>query len=218
MKSLAQKFLTDKDRKQVRAAVQTAEKNTSGEIVCMVQSDSYHYPVADILAGVTLAMPVALVLTPYLGGMFWLGSQNMWLFITLFAVVFLASHFIVKRLPGLKRRFISQREIDEEVHEAAVGAFYQNKLYRTKRANGVLLFISVFEHRVWILADDGIDAKVGQQTWTDIVTRVTTGINRHHPAEAICTAIREIGEILQAHFPADPDDVNELEDVLVSND
>ena len=218
MKSPAQKLLSDEDRSRIQEAVQSAEKTTSGEIVCMVQSASYHYPVAGILAGVTLALPAALVLTPYLGGIFWLGGQNMWLFLGLFAVMFTLSYFMTQWFPSLKRRFISIREMDEEVHEAAVGAFFQNKLYRTKGANGVLLFISAFEHRVWILADHGIDAKVDQQTWTDIVEGVTAGIRNHRAPEAICAAIQDIGKILQTHFPVDPDDINELEDFIISED
>jgi putative membrane protein len=218
MKDLAQKWLSEKDRKQIDATVQTAEKRTSGEIVCLIQSASYHYPMADLLGGVTLALPLALVVTPYGGKLLWLGDQNMWLFLGIFAALFAVSYFLVRHIPGIKRRFISTREIDEEVHEAAVNAFFHNRLYRTKESNGVLLFISVFEHRVWVLADHGIDAKVDQQEWDKIVAGVTDGIKQNQAVEAICRAIREIGKMLETHFPVNPNDIDELENLIVTED
>ena len=216
MKDLAQKLLSEKDRKQIDAAVQTAEKTTSGEIVCMIQSASYHYPMANVLGGATLALPLALALTPYIGGLLWLGDQNMWLFLGLFTALFTAFYLIVQRIPEIKRRFISKREIDEEVHEAAVNAFFHNRLYGTERSNGVLLFISAFEHKVWVLADHGIDTMVAQQEWNDIVAGITEGIKKDRAAEVICRAIQDIGKMLEQHFPAKPDDVNELDDLIVS--
>ena len=49
MKNLAQKFLSEQEREQINAAVQAAENITSGEIVCMIQSASYHYPMANVI-------------------------------------------------------------------------------------------------------------------------------------------------------------------------
>ena len=218
MKNLAQKWLTEKERESIRTAVQDAEKTTSGEIVCMVQSASYHYPMADVLGGAAMALPAALVLTAYAGGLFWLGDQNLWLFLGLFAVLFMFFHALTRQIPAVKRCFISRREIDEEVNEAAIKAFFGHRLYQTRESNGVLLFISVFERRAWILADQGINPKVEQGQWDHIITGITTGIRSNRPAGAICKAVRDIGKILEAHFPAEPDDVNELDDVIVSGD
>jgi putative membrane protein len=95
----------------------------------------------------------------------------MWLFLGLFALCFALFHWVVERLPALKRRFISRREIDEEVEEAAINAFFRQGLYRTRDANGVLLFISVFEHKVWLLADRGIHEKVPQAEWDALVAK-----------------------------------------------
>ena len=218
MKGLAQKFLSDKDRQKINATVQAAEKKTSGEIVCLVQSTSYHYPMADVIGGVTLALPGSLLLTPYVGGLFWLGNQNMWIFLGVFTILFVVFHWVVQRNPAIKYRFISRHEMNEEVREAAVNAFFNHRLYQTKDANAVLLFISVFEHRVWILADQGINAKINQHVWDDIVAQVTKGIKANQATAAISRSIQDIGNILQAHFPVKPDDINELEDLIVTSD
>lgn len=217
MKNLAQKLITEKVKEQIDAAVKAAEAKTSGEIVCTIQSASYHYPMANVLGASTLALPSALILTPFMGGWLWIGTQNMWLFLSLFAPLFILYYLLVQNVSGLKRRFISSREIDEEVEEAAITCFHRNGLYRTRDATGVLIFISVFEHKVWVLADHGINAEIEQDAWEAIVQTITSGIKDGRPAEAICTAVQSVGNLLEAHFPIKPDDQNELGNVIVND-
>ena len=218
MKNLARSFLTEQDYQRIDDAVKAAEAKTSGEIVCMVQSASYHYPMANVLGAATFAFPSALILTPLVGGWFWLGTQNLWLFLGLFSLIFVVSYLLVKNSPALKRWFISSREIDEEVEEAAVTRFFRHGLHRTRDATGVLIFISVFEHKVWVLADHGINAKLDQNTWDGIVLTITRGIKDGQPCDAICDAVRQVGEMLESHFPIQPDDTDELSNVIIADD
>lgn len=217
MKNLAHKLISQKAKEQIDAAVKAAEAKTSGEIVCAIQSTSYHYPMANVLGASTLALPSALMLTPLVGGWLWIGTQNMWLFLSLFAPLFILYYLLVQNIPGLKKRFISSHEIDEEVEEAAITCFHRHGLYRTKDATGVLIFISVFEHKVWVLADRGINAKIEQDAWENIVQTITGGIKDGRPAEAICVAVQSVGDLLEAHFPIKPDDQNELRNVIVND-
>ena len=215
MKDLAQHFLTDDERSQVENAVKAAEKRTAGEIVVMIISSSYEYPLANVIGATTFALPLALIVAPLVGSWLWIGSQNMWLFIGFLTAFFILFHEIIKRTGWLKRFFISQREIDDEVEEAAVTQFFDQGLYRTRDETGVLVLISVFEHRVWMLADRGINAKVQQNQWDDIVTMITAGIKQQRPADAICEAVEKIGDLLEAHFPIKPDDTNELKNLII---
>ena len=217
MKDLAKQFLTEQEREQINAAVQSAERRTSGEIVCLVESASYRYPMGNVLGATVLALPLALVLTPLIGGWLWMGTHNMWLFLGLFGLIFTAAYFAVENMAWLKRWFVSKREIEEEVEEAAVTSFFRHGLYRTREANGILVFISVFEHKVWVLADHGINAKVAAGEWDAIVTRITDGIRSKRAAVAICEAVESIGTTLAEHFPVRDDDTNELKNVIVSD-
>jgi putative membrane protein len=215
MKDLAQKLLNEKEKAQVEAAAQAAEKRTSGEIVCMIVSSSYHYPMSNVIGATALALPLALILTPLAGAWLWLGTQNMWLFLGIFTILFIGGYFAVKHSSALKRVFVSRKEMDIEVEEAAVTHFFQHGLYRTREKNGILLFISVFEHKVWILADQGINEKVPEGHWDAIVSRLTEGIRRRQTAAAICRAINTIGEELKQHFPARSDDTDELQNLII---
>jgi putative membrane protein len=217
MKNLAEKFLTAEEYEQVNAAVEKAEKSTAGEIVCMVHSASYHYPMSDVIGAAALALPAALALTPPVGGWLWIGTQNMWVFLSILVPAFILGHWVVKHIPWLKRIFISKREIAEEVEEAAVTSFFKHSLYRTKDGTGILIFISVFERKVWVLADSGINAKVSDDHWRSVVAGITEGIRNNQAAAAICIAVDTIGRTLAEHFPVAPDDTNELENVIVAD-
>lgn len=215
MKNLAEKFLSADECERIQAAVKAAEEKTAGEIVPMVVPASYHYPLADVLGGAALALPTSILLSYLLGGMLWAGSANMWIFMGVFCVVFIGFHRVVQRVLPLKRVFISDREVDEEVQEAALTEFFKQGLYRTRDETGILIFISVFEHRVWVLADRGIDAKVAPDQWDTVVAHIVDGIKKGRQADAICEAVAEVGGILATHFPVRDDDVDELDNLIV---
>jgi putative membrane protein len=209
------KDLAEDERARISAAVEKAEKLTAGEIVVMIIPASYHYPMANVIGAAACALALGLLLTPLIGGWLWIGKQNMWLFLGLFTVFFILFHEVIKRTLWLKRHFISRKEIDAEVKEAAVTHFFNHGLYRTRDKTGVLVLISVFERRVWVLADQGIDAKVPEGQWEDIVKMITDGIKQKRAAEAICAAVEKMGDLLKAHFPIKAGDTDELKNVII---
>jgi len=215
MANTAERFLSEQDRKKIDDAVRDAEMHTSGEIVPMVVSRSYHYPMSNVIGGMIFAFPLSLILTYFVGGWLWIGNFNLFLFIGIITVLFILFNQSIKYTSGLKRFFISDKEIEEEVEEAAVTAFFHEGLYRTRDETGVLIFISVFEHRVMVLADRGINAKVNEGEWDNIVSMITEGIKTKKQTEAICRAIGETGRILKEHFPIKADDTNELKNLIV---
>jgi putative membrane protein len=215
LKDLAKEFLSEDERARVSAAVAEAEKRTVGEIVVMIVSASDHYPMANVTGAAAFAFALGLLLTPLIGGWLWIGSQNLWLFIGLFTVFFIFFHAVIRRTLWLKRYFISRKEINAEVKEAAVTHFFNHGLYRTRDKTGVLVLISVFERRVWVLADQGINASVAEGQWDEIVKMITDGIKQKRPADAICAAVEKIGDLLEAHFPIKPDDIDELKNVII---
>ena len=215
MKDLAQKFLSDDERARVTEAVKAAEKLTAGEIVVMIISASYHYPLANVIGAAVFSIPLALILTTLTGEWLWIGGQNMWLFLGWQAGLFILFHEVIKRWAWLKRRLISERELNEEVHEAATTQFFNQGLYRTRNETGVLVLISVFERKVWVLADRGINEKVEADQWDEIIKMIIGGIKQNRQTEAICEAVEKIGALLKSNFPIKPDDTNELKNLIV---
>jgi putative membrane protein len=144
-------------------------------------------------------------------------ALDLWLFPAVFAVSFLLFHELVKRISGLKRIFITRAEITEEVEEAALTSFYRNGLNNTRDRTGILIFISVFERKAFVLADEGINAKVDTGVWQEVVNLVVNSIKDHQQTDGICRAVRRCGELISEHFPIKKDDTNELGNLIVED-
>ena len=103
----------------------------------------------------------------------------------------------------------------ESVHKHAVEAFGKYGLHNTIDKTGVLIFLSVEEKRIEILADSGINAKVEQKTWDTMVTKLAENIRSGGSCKGICDLVKEVGELLTLHFPIQPGDENELSNEVV---
>ena len=218
MKNLAKKFLSEDERKRIIQSVKEVEKITSGEIVPMVVSSSYHYPMSNMIGALAVGLVIATVITIVISiQKMWGGFTifDLWVFPAVFGIAFLIFHEIIKRMPFLKRLFISDSEIKEEVEEAALTSFYRNGLNNTRDQTGILLFISVFERRAWVLADKGINDRVETAVWQEIVAMIVKGIKERRQGEVICAAVKRCGELLKDNFPIKPDDTDELRNLIV---
>ena len=214
-KTLAEKFLTDAEQQEVTEVVQEAERITSGEIVPMIVSRSHDYPMAAVTCAVSITLPSALLLTNLIGERLWIGTQNLWLFLGFFAALYVLLYPLIRRSDRLKHFFLSRRQVEQEVKKSALSAFYSEQLHKTRDANGILLYISVMEQKVWILADSNINAKIDQQQWDSIIVDLTAGIKAGQPEKAICEAVRRVGQILRTHFPYRKDDKDELHNLII---
>ena len=215
MQTLAQQFLTKEEQDIISALVQQMERQTSGEIVPMVVSASHPYPTAMICGATILALPLSLLLMPVISSFFWLGSQNVWVFIALFMALYGVFYGLAHRFTRLKRLFLSRSQVAAEVQEAALASFFTERLYKTKDENGILIFISVLERKVWVLADAGINGRIDPGQWQGIIDLITQGIKEKRQCEAICNAIIQIGALLKTHFPHQKDDIDELHNIIV---
>ncbi|HEY8278363.1 MAG TPA: TPM domain-containing protein [Bdellovibrionota bacterium] len=201
------KFISAEERKKLEAAVREAEAKSSGEIVPAVVERSSTYAWVGYraaLLGWAVASLVALwahYYRPFLFE-FW-ETQAMQAGGLLLGWLFSRSRFALKIL-------VSGELMAEEVKEAAQAAFLKHGLANTRDRTGVLLFVSLKEHRVQILADSGIHEKVGEEFWRQESDRIAGSIRQGSPAEGMIAAIHSIGEKLQQHFPRKADDRNEL--------
>ena len=213
--SLAEKFLTEAEQQSISDAVHEMERITSGEIVPMVVSRSHDYPMAAVTCCVSMAVPLSLLLTNLIGARIWIGPQNMWLFLGIFAILYALLYPLITRSDRLNHFFLNRKQAAKEVEKAALSAFYHQGLHKTRDANGILLYISVMEQMVWILADLNINAKIDQKEWDSIITEITTGIRAGNSAEAVRQAVYNIGHILHHHFPVQKDDMDELHNLII---
>ena len=215
MKDLIERFISKADQDRIETCVREAECRTRGEIVVMVVPASDDYPMAGLLGATAFSFPAAVAITQALGGLFWAGPSNLWFFLAALIPLFLVFHEAVKRVPVLKRCFIRGNEMGEEVWEAAHVQFFRKGLYRTREETGVLIYISVFERRVWVLGDRGINAVIPEARWNGVIGMIVQAIKGGRQTEGICRAVGEVASILQGKFPIKRGDQNELENLMV---
>jgi len=214
-KSQAQSFFSAEEQKRICDTVHSAELKTSGELVPMIMSESHSYPMAAVRGGVFIALITALLLTSPIAEMFWLEPGNLWVFLSLFFPLFCIAHFTINRSYKLKRWFLFNDEMDAEVQNAALTSFFTERLYKTRDENGILIFISLLEHRAWVLADSGINERIPHEQWQEAVSIITRGIHEKKQCDALCQAIEMIGDILEKEFPVRKDDTNELSNLII---
>jgi putative membrane protein len=205
----ANELFNEADKQRIESAVLQAEKLTSGEIVPMIVDQSYDYPRAEILGAGLFSLATAVTLS-------WaFFNESLWHFLWLFVLSYFPFKLMIRNLPGLKRRLIHRDEIKEEVEEKAIVSFLEHGLHHTRDETGILILISLFERRVHVLADRGINDVVPPNTWDGIVQTITDGIHNGETCNALCQAIEYCGQLLVEHFPIKADDTNELSNLII---
>lgn len=92
----------------------------------------------------------------------------------------------------------------------ALEVFSDERLWDTEQNNGVLIYLLLAEQRVEIVADRGINARIGPQSWAQVCRDMGDAFHRGEFETGVCTGVRDIAAQLRAHFPATGAHSNEL--------
>ena len=209
-------LFSDADRTRIREAVGQAEQRTSGEIVPYIVPQSSGYDVAvwrgAAVSAVLAMFVVLLVLQVYQGwSLAWLYSS--WSLAVLVLAAGTLGAVATAFVGPLKRLLAGNALLDREVHRRAMLAFVEEEVFSTRERTGILLFVSLFEHRIEVLGDAGINQKVTPDEWVDVVMRIREGIRAGKLADGLVAAIAMCGALLErGGVEIRPDDVNELSD------
>ena len=101
------------------------------------------------------------------------------------------------------------------VHARALSAFRIGAERRTHGRTGILVYLSMAEHRAVILADETIAGKVDPEIWGDAMAAMLAELRAGRVADGLCAAVERVGAVLAEHFPRDDADGNELPDRLI---
>jgi len=208
----AETFFSEEEKKRIENTTNEIEKRTIGEVVVMVVDRSDQYLEAGIIGGVFLGSLVALIASVVLL------HSSLWSYIPLSFLFFFPAAYLFKKFPVLKTAFIGLGRKERAVMQRAVRAFYEKGLYKTRQNTGVLFFLSLLEHKVWVLADKGICEKIDQDTLNRFAQSVSYGIKEGRACEALCDAMKEAGELLARHFPITAGDADELSDTVMTGE
>ena len=207
----AKTFFTEAEKQRIEETTRAVECCTIGEVAVMIVDSSDEYREAIVLGSVLLSSGISLLVSEA----FLNSSLNY--FVLLSFLFFPLMWLLFRALPVMKTSFVGRHRLEEAVKERALRAFYEKGLYKTKANTGVLFFISLLEHKVWVLADKGIYEKIDQQTLNAYALTVSRGIKEGSACDALCQAINEAGKILAQHFPLTLGDTNELSNQIMTD-
>lgn len=113
------------------------------------------------------------------------------------------------------KEFRKFHERKKDLRSLAEKEFYKLNMHNTRDKTGILLYLLLGERKFYILADEGINSKVGQNTWDKLRDEIQLIFMEGKFSEGILHCIEKAGEILSKYFPVKPDDINELSNKVV---
>lgn len=204
------RFFSDTDREAIAAATVEAERLTAGELVVYIveRCDTYEEIVwKGVLVGGAVGATCAAIAVHFAGG--WGAPDQLWLLFGL--QLGLLGGWIASRFEGIARRLITNETLERRVQGRAAEAFLEEQVFATAARTGVLIFIALFEHRVSVIADDGIAERVPSNTWDEIASMIADATRSGAPAPAVIDAVGRCAALLDEHG-VPPSISNELRD------
>lgn len=203
-------MISHKDRAIIKELIEEAEKKSDSEMVPMIVSRSDNYPAAHFRAAIVVSFlfSLGLYFSP-------LSIINPIYFLWIQIPGLLLGYYLAN-IPFITRLFITKQEVEYEVTQRAIEAFFEHNLHTTEQHNGVLIFISLLEKKIKIITDIGVKKKVDQKIWDEIIFDFTEKVHKGEFVEALKNTITATATVLENYFPATgKQKKNELRDDII---
>lgn len=202
-------FLSVADKQRIASAIAEVETRTQGELVAVIAMESADYRAWSLVlaSGIAfLAGVIALAVAAGLAGTTLLLLES---------IVFVASVMVFDLSPSLLMRCIPKQLKRQAAQRRAREQFIAQHVNQTQHGSGVLLFVSVAERYVEILADHGINAHVSPHLWDSMINDFVVSIRSGRIVDGFLQTIHRCGELLQTHYPAQAKNIDELPNRLI---
>lgn len=188
--------------RRIGDAVRELEKRSSAELVVEIRgrSGSYAHADARVAALLVLVSLLVLVFMPWV-----VPPVTVLLDAVALYVVGLA---LARRSSSLRRLFTTRGEREQAVQTHAAALFHRRGIANTSGETGVLLYVSLLERRMEVLADRGLLRKVSANDWNVALAELQA--ERALDPEAVIAAIARLAAILERDVPATGANEDEL--------
>jgi len=219
--------LDQADHATVSGAIAAAERSSDGEIVAVVTelSDPYHdvalhWAVAVMIGTIALFAAFPQLLHFWFGAFFggWRPEPTLGELLTLLLVLSVAKFTIallILRWMPLRLALTPAATKTRRVRRRAIAVFRAAAERRTLGRTGILIYLSMGEHRAEIVADEAIVNVTEPETWGEAMAALVVEVKAGRPAAGMVAAVERVGEVLAAHFPKSRDNPNEIPDKLI---
>ena len=210
-------MLNEAEMDRIASAVAEAERGTSGEILCVVTGEVSDYretPLAWAAVAGLLVPPLALVAglrldrlaAPLAGWTAAHGVQGAGPLLSAY-VIFQAAVFVIALAvigyPPVRRALTPRHLKRRRVRKAALQYFAGARHLLARDKTAVLIFTSIEDRQMEVVADAIIDAKVEQSVWDEAIRQALAEVGRDGPAAGVARAVALCGAALAEHFPDD---------------
>jgi putative membrane protein len=185
--------------------VRDVEQTTDAEIVVVVRGRSGPYRHADYLFGAILAFAGLLfvLFSPFDFHTYWVPFDV--------ALLFAIGAFVSSRSDTIRRLLTTKQVRAKAARAGAAAMFYEAGIANTHAENGLLVYFSLLERRLEVIADRGILKAVPPLKWNHSVFELKE-VAQTADAENLIKALRELGAVLAECLPATGENPNELAD------
>lgn len=192
-------------RKALTACVKEIETRTDAELVLVIRARSDSYRQADYLFGALLAVAglIFLLFSPF-------NFHPNWVLIEV-VLLFVLGAFLSSRSNALRRLFTSKRLRAQKVRTSAAAMFYEAGIANTSQETGILVYLSLLERRLEVLADRGVLTAMPAMEWNEELFELHEAGRRGDP-KLLENALHSLSDLLAKHLPATGENPNELAD------
>jgi putative membrane protein len=190
----------------VAECVKEIEQSTNAELVIVVRARSGNYAYADYIFGFLLAFAGLnfLLFSPVEFAPYWVAIDV--------ALLFAGGALISSRSNFLRRLFTTKRSRADAVRSSAAAMFYEAGIANTDAELGVLIYLSLFERQLELIADRGVLKAVPPLEWNEHLFDMHEA-GRAADVNSFMAALRGFGVELTKHLPATGENPNELPDM-----
>ncbi len=196
----------DASREALRGCVSEIEKTTDAELVLIVRARSGSYRHADYLFGSILAFAGLnfLLFSPVNFQVYWVAIDV--------AILFALGTFISSRSNRIRYLLTNKRHRNEAVRTGAAAMFYEAGIANTAAEMGLLVYLSLLERRLELIADRGVLKGMPALDWNRILFELHEAGKKPGP-ETLLKGLCDLGDLLGQHLPATGENPNELPDM-----
>jgi putative membrane protein len=125
--------------------------------------------------------------------------------------LFIAGAFVSSRGDWIRRLLTTGKFRAQAARTGAAAMFYEAGIANTSAENGLLIYLSLLERQMEVIADRGILKAIPALEWNHAVFELKN-VAQDADADKLIAALREVGTLLAEHMPATGENPNELAD------
>ncbi|KHG35031.1 TPM domain-containing protein [Sulfurospirillum sp. MES] len=200
--------ISHETKQKIEKAIFEMEQKTSGELVAVVTQKS-----GDYLYIALLITSLMSLLVPF-GVLFFAPDMEAKSIFEIQLLSFMLL-LLLLQIPHVLHFLLPKSILTKAAKLKAYETFSLLGLQKTSNYQAVMVFVSLYEHAIEIIADSAISAKIDNALWQSTIDAFVVNVKNGRFEEGYLQAIREIGALLTQHFPIETHDTNELTNGLI---